>query len=215
MRIFALSCALAAVLAGCAGSPPARYYTLVAPVSAEAPPAAGRSYMIDVVPVSVPGQVDQPQLMLRDGAGQLVPYYSDRWSAALPDEFRSALSDVLTRELGVPDVQVVQPPPGTQVWRVQADVQRFDATLAGPIVLDATWRVRPVGGERAEGGGLLCRTRVETAAAAPTVASVVEAQQQAVRKLGRTIASAVAANGTDARAAEDGVQLLGCTQFKG
>src|SRR3546814_9855843 len=99
--------ALSAALAGCAMSPPARYYTLQ-PAPQAAPTGGQRvEYQIEVTPVSVPLQADQPQIMLRkhEGDGALTPLYSHRWSAPLSDEIGTALSDVLTHTLGALDVQ--------------------------------------------------------------------------------------------------------------
>jgi uncharacterized lipoprotein YmbA len=207
---------LAAALSGCAGSPPVRYYTLTAPeqagASAPAPVSAPAGYAIDVAPVSVPAQADLPQLMLRSGSGELTAQYSDRWSAPLPNELRNALSLALTRQLGVPDVRRLAPAPGLPVWRVQVDVQRFDASTAGPAVIDATWRVRPLQGADA---GLLCRSRIDVPVAMPAgstgLEAVVVAEQQAVALLGRTIASAVQSQGRQATAASPMVRMLQCT----
>lgn len=184
--------AILAVLSGCAGSPPVRYYTLTAPEQANGPASGPVSYAIDIAPVSVPAQADQPQLMLRSGSGELTAQYSDRWSAPLPNELRNALSIAMTRQLGVPDVRRLAPAPGLPVWRVQVDVQRFDASTAGPAVIDATWRVRPLQGS---GAGLLCRSRVQVPVQMPPggadLEPVVVAEQKAVMILGREIASAV------------------------
>lgn len=221
-RKLAPASALAALaaLSGCAGSPPVRYYTLTAPEQAgdqafaragEQAPAAA-SYAVDVAPVSVPAQADLPQLMLRSGSGELTAQYSDRWSGPLPSELRNALSLALTRQLGVPDVRRLAPSPDLPVWRVQVDVQRFDASTAGPAVIDATWRVRPLQGT---GAGLLCRTRVETPVTMPAGSTglepVVVAEQKAVALLGRTIASAVQSQGRQATAASPRVRMLQCT----
>ena len=207
----ALAAALA--LAGCAGSPPVRYYTLTAPLAADAAPPPPADYAIEVVPVAVPAQADQPQLMLRSGSGELTAQYSDRWSAPLPNELRNALSDVLTRQLGVPDVYQLTTSADLKVWRVQVSVQRFDASTAGPAVIDATWRVRPLQGD---GAGLLCRDRVEVpVGAAPGGAGldeVVAAEQKAVVLLGRTIATAVQSQGRQAVAASGEVQAPRCTR---
>jgi len=213
-RNLAPALAVLAALSGCAGSPPVRYYTLTAPVQAgePAPASAPANYAIDVAPVSVPAQADLPQLMLRSGSGELTAQYSDRWSGPLPSELRNALSMVLTRQLGVPDVRRLAPSPGLTVWRVQVDVQRFDASTAGPAVIDATWRVRPLQGTDA---GLLCRSRVETPVAMPAgstgLAAVVVAEQKAVALLGQTIASAVRSQGRQATAASPMVRMLRCT----
>ena len=206
--------AVLAALSGCASSPPVRYYTLTAPEQAldraGEPAPASASYAIDVAPVSVPAQADQPQLMLRSGSGELTAQYSDRWSGPLPDELRNALSMALTRDLGVPDVRRLAPSRDLPVWRVQVDIQRFDASTVGPAVIDATWRVRPLQGT---GAGLLCRSRVEMPVdmtSAADLEPVVVAEQKAVALLGRTIASAVRSQGRQAVAASAMVQTSQC-----
>lgn len=184
--------AILAALSGCAGSPPVRYYTLTAPEQANGPASGPVSYAIDIAPVSVPAQADQPQLMLRSGSGELTAQYSDRWSAPLPNELRNALSIAMTRQLGVPDVRRLAPAPGLPVWRVQVDVQRFDASTAGPAVIDATWRVRPLQGS---GAGLLCRSRVQVPVqmlpGGADLEPVVVAEQKAVAVLATAISSVV------------------------
>ncbi|MVW70603.1 membrane integrity-associated transporter subunit PqiC [Bordetella sp. 15P40C-2] len=203
--------AMAVLLTGCGGSPNARYYTLQS--SSQAIPAAPAriEYQIEVAPVSVPEQADQPQLMLRDGPGEgeLMPMYSDRWSAPLGNEIRSALADTLTAKLGALDVNSLAPARDVPVWRVQANVQRFDMIVGGPVRLDATWRVRPI---KVSGAApLLCRTVIELPAQGnAVVGSLVEAQQQAVALLGQTIASAIESGGARALPASAEVRLLGC-----
>jgi len=209
---FSLSAAaLSALLAACASSPPARFYTLQ-PAPQSMPAQSQRAgFQIEVSPVAVPLQADQPQIMLRkhEGDGALTPLYSHRWSAPLADEIGVALSDVLTRTLGALNVQSLQPGPDTPVWRVQVDVQRFDMVADGPARLDATWRVRPI--NQKGGRALICRTAVQVPSDGPGIPALVQAQQQAVSLLAKTIASAIDTGGARATPAGQQVQLWGCT----
>lgn len=187
------------LLAACAGSPPVSYYTLqeaagssmdsLAPVR-----LAGDRTVIEVLPVSVPAQVDQPQIMLRNAAGAITPRYSERWAAPLGDEVRSALSNRLTRRLDVADVYEVKPARGQPVWRVQMDVQRFDSILGEAAIIEATWRLRPV---NMQGPAILCRTSVRQDVTGSDVGAVVTAHQRALRTLGDIVAARLAGN--DAR----------------
>lgn len=199
------------LLAGCAGSPNARYYTLQ-PSSQALPATTERiEYQIEVAPVSVPEQADQPQIMLRDGPGEgeLFPTYSDRWSAPLGNEIRTALADTLTATLGALDVNTLAPARDVPVWRLQVDVQRFDMIVGGPARLDATWRVRPIKVPGAT--ALLCRSVVELPApGTPVVNALVEAQQKAVALLGQTIATAIESQGARATPASPQVRMVGC-----
>jgi len=205
---------VAAGLAGCAGSPPAVFHTLLLPDPGQgtATRVAEAPYLLEVLPVDVPVQADQPQVMMRDGQGAVTPLYSDRWTAPIGDEIRAALSDTLTRTLGAADVRGLRPAAGTPVWRVQVDVQRFDATAGEAALLDATWRVRPVD---TAGSTLLCRSVVRTGLTGPGVRAAVEGQQQAVANLARTIASAIRSQGRTARPAGEGVQVSNCRVSNG
>ncbi|MBV7485784.1 membrane integrity-associated transporter subunit PqiC [Bordetella sp. BOR01] len=202
--------ALSALLSGCAGSPPAHFYTLQTAPQAVSPEASRAGFQIEVVPVSVPMQADQPQIMLREheGDGALAPLYSHRWSAPLSDEIGAAMSDVLTRTLGALDVQTLRPADSTPVWRVQVDVQRFDMVAGGPARLDATWRVRPINLKGAR--TLICRAAVQMPADGQDIPALVQAQQRAVALMAQTIASAIQSGGTRAIPAGQQVQLWDC-----
>ena len=82
--------ALALALAGCA-SAPLHYYTLVAPPGAAGATAAPAPYPFELLPVSVPAQVDVPQLVVREGGQGMLPLQDQRWIAPLGDEIRGAL----------------------------------------------------------------------------------------------------------------------------
>ena len=195
---------LAVALAGCGSSPPVHYYTLQGP-AAPGGAAASAPFLIEVQPVSISTQADQPQLMVRTGDGSVSALYSERWSSPLGDELRGALSDALKRELGALDVQVVKPGPGAAVWRVQTDMQRFELVSGSMAQLDATWRVRPV---NMKGSGLLCRSVVTEAVSDSTVPALIAAQQRAVVSLAGAMASAIRGQ-TPAGSAS--VQMLGCS----
>jgi uncharacterized lipoprotein YmbA len=201
----------AVMLMACASSPPVNYYTLLGPESQrDASPPSGL-YMVDLLPVTVPAQADQPHIMMRIGDGAITPLYSDRWVAPLSDEIRSALSYWLTRDLGVPDVQAIYPAAEAPVWQIQVDVQRFDTVAGGPVLIDATWRIRPV---NLMGATLLCRTVVRIPVNGAGVRDLVTGQQHAVQQLATTIAGGIRADGRDTRAPSAQVQLSGCVQSK-
>jgi len=198
-----------AALAGCGSSPPVHYYTLQGPAApAPASAAAPAGFLIEVQPVSLSTQADQPQLMVRTGDGSVSALYSERWSSPLGDELRGALSDALKRELGALDVQAVKPGPGEPVWRVQTDVQRFDLVSGSMAQLDATWRVRPV---NMKGTGLLCRSLVTEPVSEAGVPALIAAQQRAVVSLAGVMASAMR---DQTPAGSGSVQMLGCSALK-
>ncbi|QVQ29579.1 PqiC family protein [Achromobacter deleyi] len=209
MRAALAVLALSGALAACGSSPPVHYYTLQSPAAPAATGAvAAAPFLIEVQPVSISTQADQPQLMVRTGDGSVSALYSERWSSPLGDELRGALSDALKRELGALDVQVVKPGPGAAVWRVQTDVQRFELVSGSMAQLDATWRVRPV---NTKGSGLLCRSVVTEAVSDSEVPSLIAAQQRAVVSLAGAMASAIRGQ---APAGSASVQMMGCSALK-
>jgi hypothetical protein len=211
MRFCLLVGVLSVTLAGCAGSPPARYYTLRAPIDSTPVAVTAVDYLIEVLPVSVPAQVDQPQIMLRFGPGTVLPLSSDRWVAPLGEELQVALSDVLKRELPALDVHALRfPQPRAAVWRIELDVQRFDMVAQQAAIIDATWRIRSM---NTSGQTLLCRSLVTLPTQDTGIAPLVAAQQRAIGLLGATIAAAIRAGGhLRSEAALPAVQNLGCVE---
>ena len=67
--------------------------------------------------VRVPAQVDQPELVVRQGAGELALVETRQWIAPLKDEIRGALSAALTQRLHAHDVAGVSAPAPVPVQR--------------------------------------------------------------------------------------------------
>ena len=85
-----LAMAASALLAACA-SPPVNFYTLLAPgaghAAQPAPAPAGVS-VVQVLPVSIPAELDLPQIVVRSGQGEVVPLNGERWAGPLADQIR-------------------------------------------------------------------------------------------------------------------------------
>lgn len=187
MRLYSRNVLLiaCAALAAC-GSAPLRFYTLVAP--AAAPAAAAPGYSIEVLPVNVPLQVDQPQLVLRRGTGQVALAEDRQWIAPLPDELRAALSAELSRRLGAADVYRVTQPEGSKVWRIKLDVRRFESELNRSARIEALWTLQsPVD----KAVPLVCASSVDERVGAG-YASLVEGHQRALGRIAQSIAAVIA-----------------------
>lgn len=174
---------LLATLTACA-SAPMHFHTLIPPSAPLAATAA--PFVIDVQAVAVPPQVDQPGLVLRQGASGVAILDGERWASALGDEIRGALSADLTARLGTHDVHGLPRSKDAQVVRVQLDVRRFDSELGGSATLEAGWSVR--GPEQAA----TCASRASEPAGS-TYDSLVEAHQRALGKVADQVAVAVRA----------------------
>ena len=189
------------LLAACA-SAPLHYYTLVAPADesagglvAPADEASGASAApslpFELLPVGVPAQVDQPQLVVREGGQGVALLGSERWIAPLGDEVRSALSADLARELHSADVSGL-PGNGKPLLRVKLDVRRFDSQPGGYALIEGAWSVRLLHG--AQSAALACSSRVSEAVG-PGYPALVQGHQRAIARLAAQIAIAARALG--------------------
>jgi uncharacterized lipoprotein YmbA len=179
-------------LAACA-SAPLHYYTLVAPatdaVSTGAPAgSAAGALPFQLLPVTVPAQVDQPQLVVRQGGQSVALLNGERWIAPLGDELRSALSTDLAHQLHSEDVSAL---PGNDkpMLRIKLDVRRFDSQPGSYALIDGTWSVRIIHGSSSQGGSVSCSSRISETVG-PGYDALVEGHQRAIARLAAQIAGA-------------------------
>ena len=187
-----LGLGIALTLAGCA-SAPLHYYTLVPPAtdptSDVASPSPGMASLpFELLPVTVPAQVDQPQLVVRSGSQGVALLNGERWIAPLGDELRSALSTDLARQLHSQDVSAL-PANDKPRLRIKLDVRRFDSLPGSYALIDGSWSVRVVHGANDQGGALSCNSRVSETVGAGYDA-LVQGHQRAIARLAAQIAVA-------------------------
>lgn len=147
---------LTLLLAACGTSPAARLYTLSVAAPPANPAAQGANVTIAVGPVTVPESVDRPQLLVREDANRVTIAEQHRWAEPLKGEIARVVAENLSHNL-----------PGARVatWtqnaaidadrRVTIDVQRFDSTLGGEVVVEALWSVRGKSGASRNGRSLM------------------------------------------------------------
>lgn len=216
-RLKPLFCAAALfLLAGCAANKPSHYYTLMpsslsagqpAALAAPGAQASAAGYAISVEAVALPEQVDRPQIVITDPAStQVMPLGDSLWAAPLPHEIQNALSDALSRRLGVLDVAATGIPDTLPVWRVLVRVQRFESLYNQQALLDATWRLTPV--NQGSKPSMICRgeTRVPVQ---PGMSALVAGHQQALSELADVIAEQIRSGQTKVDTQK--VNLKGCT----
>ena len=131
------------LLAACAESAPFNYYTLSGPASTASGQAvkARPALMIEVLPSTVPQQVQRPQLVLSTAPGQVKFMEQQRWSQPVADEISQALSQDLTRSLPAVDVYRSAHADTQAVYRIAVNVQRFESVPGSRATLDAVWSV--------------------------------------------------------------------------
>jgi len=121
-----------ASVAGCSSGPPTRFYTLSDTVpEATVPAGVG---LIQVVGVTVAGELDRPELVRRIGPNQLSISGLDRWAAPLDQMIRRVLSDDVGR-------RVPTPAPGRE-YPLSVDIHEFYGDDSCNVTLRAAWAVR-------------------------------------------------------------------------
>jgi uncharacterized lipoprotein YmbA len=192
-RLLAMGAAL--VLGGCA-SAPLHYYTLMAPAApqAAAPGAAdGAVLPFELLPVSVPAQVDQPQLVVREGGQGVALLEGERWIAPLGSEVRDALSADLARELHSEDASGL-PDNNKPLLRIKLDLRRFDSQPGSYALIAGSWSVRVL--HAPQGGARTCTSRISESVGAGYNA-LVQGHQHAIAALAAQIASVARALGAN------------------
>lgn len=126
------------VLSGCAGTPPAQFYSLDNALLA--PPAASSDLSLALGPVDLPQYLDRPQLVSRDSGNRLRVDEFNRWGGALDEEIQRVLAARLMNALGT---QRIYEYPGGIVtetdYRIALAIRNFDGRLGGPVMLDVGW----------------------------------------------------------------------------
>lgn len=187
---------LGLMLAACS-SVPIHFHTLVPPASdTPAGTAADASYRIAVLPVTIPAQVDQPQLVVRQGQGSVALLEGQQWIAPLGDEIRTVVADELTRRLGAQDIYGIATSEGKPVYRIKLDIQRFESVPSQYTMLSAAWSVQPADGK---GTTLQCNSTIRESVE-PGYDALVVGHQQGLQALADKMAVAVRrlASGNDA-----------------
>jgi uncharacterized lipoprotein YmbA len=172
-------------VAGCSSTPAARYYTL----SAATEPAAPSSDLSVIVgPVSVPDEVDRPQLVVRTGPNQMRVDEFNLWASPLQSNISRVVAQNLVVMLGTPRVTLSSQTVSTDLgYRAVIEVQRFDSAPGEAAALDAVWTVRRM----KDGGTQTGRTTVREAVQENTYEALAAAHSRAVTRLSQDIATAV------------------------
>ncbi|PWC16051.1 PqiC family protein [Brenneria corticis] len=173
------------LLAGCVVSTSPRYYTLLSPQTDTAAAAAPAPFAIAVLPVGVPVQIDQPQLVVRRGDSGLAVLDDARWLSPLSDEIRAALSSELIQRLGAQDVSGLARQEGKPVVKIHLQVRRFDVWPNQYVKFAADWSLGFADRPR-----LVCGSQL-TENTAGGEADTVLAQQRVIARLAAQIAANV------------------------
>lgn len=141
MRIRLIPMLALLALAGCASSPPTRFFALD-PASAAASPAAGAASAtgepVKIDAVHIPPALDRESMVRGESGNELQISSQDRWAGDLGEMIRR----VLTQDLGerLPSGMVIAPesPAPPSARGLVVDILTFQPQ-DGEVVLDADW----------------------------------------------------------------------------
>lgn len=178
-------------LAGCATTPPSRFYIL-SPVTADAATQpAGPATAIGVGPVELPQYLDRPQMVVRSGANELFYNETHRWAETFGDNVTGVLAENLARLIPTDRVTVFPWGRMTRIdYQVVAEFSRFDADAGGDVVLSANWKLY-----RDESREVVAqkKTVITEPVDGAGYTDMVAAQSRALASLSREIAGAIRA----------------------
>jgi len=143
--------------------------------------------MYSLSDISVPAEVDNLSLVVRQGNGRLMLLADDRWTGSLSSQLSTAISQSLTQLVGMPPIQKLPAEAASaSVTKVQLDVQRFDLVPGQYVALDAVWSIQASGSK----SYLTCYTRLKQPVGVGVLA-LVQGQQNNVQALSVQVAQAL------------------------
>ena len=186
---------LTLAFAGCASTPPSKFYQL-SPAKSEAGAkhevVKEGAVTVAVGPLRLPDYLDRPQIVTRSGRNELHMAEFDRWAGSLDDDVIMVLleniADLLPadRYFVTKWTPVVETQLSSLYW-VELFVQRFEGTPGGSVVLKAQW------GLFSKDKRLILKRQADITEPVngPGYNALVEAMSSALEKLSRDIADGV------------------------
>ena len=186
-------CGLATLLlAGCASSPPSKFYTLTStPASAAASSAATAALPIRVASVHIPPMLDRQEIARPSAGNQLEINGQERWDAPLDEMIQQVLTrDLLTR---LPAGKVILPsaPAPANLQSIALNVLQFQSDVTGSVVLEGSWSLVPA---HATSPILIRDFRYTAAASSHSTADEVSTMSALLGQLADEIASSLPAH---------------------
>lgn len=184
--------AATALLAGCAGTPPTKFYTLnaVAANDVTLPTRATKQALaIGVGPVELPRYLDRPQIVTRASGNEFDVAEFDQWAEPLKDNFSRVLAENLSLMLATDRVIVFPWKRAHKIdYQVTVDVTRFIGTAGGTSSLVARWRVLSGDGKQEL---LVRRSEFSETASTQDYEATVGAMNATLEELSRQIVAGV------------------------
>ena len=181
---------LAVWLGGCGSSPTPSFYRLK-PDATLTTMSAAVPLNVVVNPVTIPGLVDRPQIVVSLTDNQVSPDEFQRWAEPLKGNIQRTIAGNLAVLLGSDHVSVYDSELSDMpTWRVRVDVMQFDSVPGDTATIDALWTVRPPGSATPIVGHTVAREP----ARGPGYDMLVAAHDRALAAISRDVAAAILKN---------------------
>lgn len=186
VRARAVSAAVTLVLVAACASPREHFYTLLESDAGLREPAAHADHVVIVGRVTVPVEVDRPELVIAGSDHRVVVLEQERWIEPLAVDIRRALTRDLAARLPQAVVREEERGAGRDALRVEVSVLRFDAAPDAGASLEAHWEV--FAGEAARREGMTVTHSVARARGYP---AMVAADAATIDRMSEAIAAAI------------------------
>src|SRR5689334_11662920 len=131
---------LAAILGGCAHSPPLHYYTLTEVPATKRISSMDKTTPIRLDRVTIPAELDRPELVRRVDSTRLQLIEDQRWAAPLEDTIRRVLSGDLASRLPAGMIEnPYEPSVGEKRQSLSVDIGEFYGDSTCAVTLRAAW----------------------------------------------------------------------------
>ncbi len=186
IRLFAIF-SISALLAACASAPREQFYSLNAPALISSSSSA--KPLLVVAQVTMPELVNRPQLVVHEGANQVILLEQQRWAAPLPSLFSQSLAGHLqaampTWQLALRQQHANLDAERQKRWTLWLDVNNFALRAKQEVQLSSSWSVRNSEGKTVHSA----QTSLQQACAGCESAALIAAQENLLKQLAQEIA---------------------------
>ena len=180
------------LLAGCATSPPAKFYILtpvVAQRTSEKVVETDRYTTFGIGPVEIPEYLDRPEIVTRAEQNQLILSEFNLWGGVLKADINRVLLENISALLAGDGISIITWKAAiVDVHKVPLLISRFDGSLNDSIVLKATWAVLEKEGKAFE---FFRESDITIPVKGTSYSSVVAAMSEALGELSKEIAAGI------------------------
>jgi uncharacterized protein len=144
MRSRLVTIGVLALLAACASSPEMHFYTLTA-IAPEAPAAGKSASLVRLERLTIPDELDRPQVVQQIDATRLNVSDQDRWAAPLDELVRRILWANLSERLPGTMTSELESARGSPARGLSVGIEQFIGDSRCTVTLRANWLITTPG----------------------------------------------------------------------